>query len=209
MSIAKGGINWILVPFTFGIMALVPYFITDQLFFVLLAIFWFLFSGFLLIFFRDPLRIPPEDPKLIVAPADGRILNIDKVDRNRIRICTFMNIYNVHVNRMPLDGQIIGIKHKLGGFKPAYDKDSDQNERVEISMQTKLGKVEIIQIAGIVARRIEPYIEEKEKVKRGQRLGIIRLGSRVDVILPRSKVNVLVKTGMNVMAGITPIAKIR
>jgi phosphatidylserine decarboxylase len=209
MSIAKGGLNWILVPLTFGIISIVPYFIIKQFYFLILGILWFIVTVFFLIFFRDPSRVPPKDQNLIVAPADGKILNIDNINRNQIRICTFMNIYDVHVNRMPIDGQIIQLTHKLGGFKPAYNKESDQNERVEISVKTKLGKVDIIQIAGILARRIEPYVEEKEKVKRGQRFGLIRLGSRVDLILPKNKVHVVVKENMKVQAGTSVVAKIR
>lgn len=208
MAIAKGGLNWILVPLTLGIMSIVPYLIIKLFYLIILTILWFLLAVFFVIFFRDPARVPPKDPNLIVAPADGRVIKIGRGEKNKVRICTFMNIYNVHVNRMPIDGQIIKITHKLGGFKPAYDKDSDQNERVEITVKTKLGKVEIVQIAGIMARRIVPYIKENQKLNRGQRLGIIRLGSRVDLILPEHKVKVQVKTGMKVQAGTSVIAKI-
>jgi phosphatidylserine decarboxylase len=201
MAIAKGGLNWILVPLTLGIMSIVPYILINLFYLLILAILWFLVAGFFVIFFRDPARVPPKDPSLIVAPADGG-------GKNKVRICTFMNVHNVHVNRMPIDGQILKITHKLGGFKPAYDKDSDQNERVEITVKTKLGKVEIVQIAGILARRIVPYIKETQKLNRGQRIGIIRLGSRVDLILPENKVKLKVKNGMNVQAGTSVIAKI-
>jgi len=207
MAIAKGGSNWILVPLTLGIMSIVPYVIIRQFYFLILAIFWFIIAGFFVIFFRDPDREPPDDPKLIVAPADGKIIRIDKMNKSYIRICTFMNVHNVHVNRMPIDGQITKITHKLGGFKPAYDKDSEDNERVHITAKTRLGKIEIVQIAGLLARRIVPYVQEGQKVERGQRIGIIRLGSRVDLVLPVNKVEV--EIGMKVQAGTSVIAKIR
>lgn len=208
MPLAKGSMPWIIIPITLGIITIAPYFLVNLIYLLLLAIIWFLLAGFFVIFFRDPDRQPPPEPKYIVAPADGKIMAIEKVKNSKYKISTFMNVYNVHVNRVPIDGKIIKVTHKMGGFKPAFDKDSDQNERVIITMQTKLGTVEIIQIAGILARRIMPYVEKNQKVVRGERLGIIRFGSRVDLILPAARVRVKVRPGECVHAGTSIMAKI-
>ncbi len=207
MPLAKGSISWIVIPLTLGIISVVPYLIINLIYLLLLAIAWFILTGFFMIFFRDPERVPPENPKYIVAPADGKIMAVEKQQTKSYKITTFMNVHNVHVNRVPIDGKISNVTHKMGGFKPAFDKDSDQNERVIITMTTKLGTVEIIQIAGILARRIVPYVTKDQNVSRGERLGIIRFGSRVDLIVPAARIKPNVKPGDRVHAGVSIIAK--
>jgi phosphatidylserine decarboxylase len=155
---------------------------------------------FFLIFFRDPDRKPMGDEDDMVSPADGKVISIkDKT------ICIFMNIHNVHVNRAPLGGTVTRIDYKPGGYIPAFNKDSLVNERNHAVIGTEYGNIELTQIAGVLTRRIVSYISEGSLVKRGERIGIIRFGSRVDVIISQ---DFEFKVGLNdkVKAGETIIA---
>lgn len=134
-------------------------------------------------FFRDPERTPGPEGRLL-APADGVVQGVEAWPDGRTRIATFMSPLNVHVNRAPTAGSVTSVEHLPGGYLPAFDKDSDRNERVVWHFDTELGDLEMVQIAGAVARRIVPYIREGGKVERGERIGLIRFGSRVDVYLP-------------------------
>ncbi|MDP2766168.1 MAG: phosphatidylserine decarboxylase [Candidatus Methanoperedens sp.] len=155
---------------------------------------------FFFIFFRDPERSPPGDGEDAVSPADGRVISI----RDRT-ICIFMNIHDVHVNRAPLAGTVMHIDYKPGGYIPAFNKDSDVNERNHVVINTGTGILELTQIAGILTRRIVSYISVGSSVKRGERIGMIRFGSRVDVILQKGyeftvRVNDKVKAGETIIA---------
>jgi len=214
MNIAKGSLNWIISAFLIGVILSFISLILEikllKILFLLLSICFLLLGIFFIIFFRDPERKISKD---IVASADGKIREVSNLEDEEIgksiMISTFMNINNVHVNRIPIEGTIIKIIHIPGKHMPAFKKESDKNERVEIIVKTKIGKIKIIQIAGIFARRIVPYIKKGDKLKKGQRIGIIRLGSRVDLYLPRNKIkNIIVKKGDFVKAGETNIAKI-
>jgi phosphatidylserine decarboxylase len=136
-------------------------------------------------FFRDPKR---GIGKGIVAPADGKIVRMDELDDPDIgpatRIAIFMSPVDVHVNRVPLDGNITKVTHHAGKHVPAFNKDSDRNERIEYVMQTEIGLVKVVQIAGAMARRCVPYVDPGQHVKKGDRLGLIRLSSRCDLYLP-------------------------
>jgi len=158
---------------------------------------------FFLIFFRDPERtIAPG----VIAPADGEIRDIKQED-NQYLISTFMEVNNVHVNRMPLDGHIKTMTHFPGYHLRAWKKESDLNERVKITMETAIGEVTVVQLAGLIARRVYPYIKAGDDLKKGDRIGIIRLGSRVDVYLPADKIqSIPVKIGDPVKAGQDTIA---
>jgi phosphatidylserine decarboxylase len=158
---------------------------------------------FFLIFFRDPER---EIGKGIVAPADGTIRDIQH-EKEIIFISIFMEVNNVHVNRMPIDGEITKIEHFPGKHFRAWKKESDLNEKVTIDINSPIGNVKVIQIAGLIARRVYPYIKKGDNLNKGDRIGIIRLGSRVDVYLPANKVKkVTVKMKDAVKAGIDTIA---
>ena len=150
-------------------------------------------------FFRDPDR---ELGDGIVAAADGVISAIEREEDGRIRIATFMGLQDVHVNRAPLSGVVRDLGHRPGGFRPAYRKDSDSNERMEWTIDTDLGELRLVQIAGLVARRIVPYSGPGDRLERGQRIGMIRFGSRVDVTLPPG-VACAVHIGERVRAGCT------
>jgi len=154
-------------------------------------------------FFRDPDRAPGDG---LVSPADGVVQSIDEWEDGRIRVAVFMSPLDVHVNRAPLDARVKSVTHVPGGFTPAFNKDSERNERVVWLLETSVGELEVVQIAGTVARRIVPYLEAGAQVRKGDRIGIIRLGSRVDTYLPPGYAP-LVKVGDRTVAGVTTLAK--
>jgi phosphatidylserine decarboxylase len=214
MKIAQGSIYWILATFFSGLIFLFLMFFTSnsnlKYIFLFLTVIIFLLTILFIIFFRDPER---NISKGIVASADGKIREICNINDNDIGQCinisTFMNLYNVHVNRTPIEGIVKNITHKRGIHLPAFKKESEKNERVITLFDTNIGNVKVIQIAGTLARRIVPYIKIKDKLKKGERIGIIRFGSRVDVYLPSQKIkSICVKVGDIVKAGETTIAEI-
>lgn len=153
-------------------------------------------------FFRDPEREITEGR--VISPADGVVQSIMPWKDGRTRVAIFMSPLNVHVNRAPLAGTVTSVEHISGGFVPAFNKESENNERVVWHFDTELGDIEMIQIAGAVARRIVPYIPEGTKVEQGDRIGLIRFGSRVDLYLPEG-VEVDVEVGQKTVAGVTRI----
>jgi len=167
-------------------------------------------------FFRDPERTTPVREGLVIAPADGRISDIreltpppelDLDDRPRWRVSIFMNVFDVHVNRAPVDGRIVGLTYIPGKFLNAeLDKASTDNERQAFTLEMDNGeRIGMVQIAGLVARRIVRFVDRGDAVLAGQRIGLIRFGSRVDVWLPPGvKPQVLV--GQRTYAGETVIA---
>lgn len=206
MRIAERSENLILAPLLLGLLWLALGFISWPQAFLLHIMCFLIFllaSVFFLFFFRDPDRdIPPEG---MVSPADGVVKEI-RDDGMKVRIAVFMNIYNVHVNRAPISGRIVDIRHVFGGYIPAFRKDSERNERTYISMETPIGRVEVVQIAGALVRRIVTYVRKGDTVKKGQRIGMIRFGSRVDVIMPSERVKVICEVGDRVKAGESVIA---
>lgn len=159
-------------------------------------------TGGMLWFFRDPDRTPGRGR--VLSPADGVVQSIDPWPDGRTRVAIFMNPLNVHVNRAPLAGNVTSVQHVAGGFLPAFNKDSDQNERVVWHFETALGDIEMVQIAGAVARRIVPYLSAGAKVEQAERIGLIRLGSRVDLYLPEG-ISPAVSVGDKTVAGVTRI----
>ena len=157
-------------------------------------------SAGMLWFFRDPERTVAEGR--VISPADGVVQSIDAWPDGRTRVAVFMSPLNVHVNRAPLAGTVTSVEHVAGGFVPAFNKDSDRNERVVWHFDTELGDIEMVQIAGAVARRIIPYLPEGTKVEQGERIGLIRFGSRVDTYLPAG-VEPGVEVGQKTTAGVT------
>lgn len=155
---------------------------------------------FFFVFFRDPERTPSGDEDDAVSPADGKVISIKDG-----AISIFMNIHNVHVNRAPLAGTVTQIDYKPGGYIPAFNKDSQVNERNYVVISTEHGNLELTQIAGVLTRRIVSYISKGSRVKRGERIGMIRFGSRVDVIIPQ-EYEFTAKPGDKVKAGETVIA---
>ncbi len=173
--------------------------------------FW-IWAVFALQFFRDPARVPPADADAVIAPADGRIVVVEKVrdtvlDRDALKISVFMNVFNVHSNKSPVDGVVKGVWYTPGLFVNAdLDKASTDNERNAIHIATDRGDVTCVQIAGLIARRILCYTRIGETLSRGQRYGFIRFGSRVDVYLPVSA-RAEVSIGQKVTGGRTILAR--
>ena len=173
--------------------------------------FW-IWAVFALQFFRDPARVPPADADAVIAPADGRIVVVEKVrdtvlDRDALKISVFMNVFNVHSNKSPVDGVVKGVWYTPGLFVNAdLDKASTDNERNAIHIATDRGDVTCVQIAGLIARRILCYTRIGETLSRGQRYGFIRFGSRVDVYLPVSA-RAEVSIGKKVTGGRTILAR--
>jgi len=167
---------------------------------------------FCLNFFRDPKRIVPKDKNCIVSPADGKIIKIkefeDPKTKEKLRLVSiFLSVFNVHSNRMPVDGLIKNVDYIKGDFLAAFDhKASEQNERTEISIEAKFGSMVVKQIAGLVARRILCYAKKDEKMLIGDRLGFIRFGSRTDIILPND-VTLNVELDQKVYGGQTIIGR--
>ncbi|MFI0422584.1 phosphatidylserine decarboxylase family protein [Spongiactinospora gelatinilytica] len=157
-------------------------------------------TGGMLWFFRDPERVPGT--ARVLAPADGVVLSVDPQPDGRTRVAIFMSPLDVHVNRAPLAGTVTSVEHVSGGFLPAFNKDSEANERVVWHFDTALGDIELVQIAGAMARRVVPYLTPGAKVARGERIGLIRLGSRVDTYLPEGIIPA-VTVGEKTIAGVT------
>jgi len=152
--------------------------------------FW-LAALFVLQFFRDPPREVPDDPRAVVSPADGRIVAVEKardpwLERDALKISVFMNVFNVHSNRAPVDGTVKQVWYHAGRFlNAALDKASLDNERNALWLRTRAGTdVTCVQVAGLIARRILCYVSAGAELARGERFGFIRFGSRVDVYLP-------------------------
>ena len=177
-----------------------------------------LFTLFCLFFFRDPERVPPGRPGAVLAPADGRVVSIAPaappaelgLDATpRWRVSTFLSVLNVHVNRIPADGTITRIAYRHGSFVNAgLDKASEANERNAIALRLADGReMAVVQIAGLIARRIVCDLREGDAAHAGQRFGIIRFGSRVDLYLPEG-VQPLVAIGQTMVGGETVIAEL-
>jgi len=215
MRLAKGSGSWVFSSLSFGVFFFVLsvfFNIDDRIRSVLflVSVVWFCLVILFLVFFRDPDR---AIGKGVVACADGRIREIKRLDDEVIGKCimvsTFMNLYNVHVNRMPIDGRIVDVKHYSGWHLPAFKKESEKNERVILIVDSDIGRFKIVQIAGAIARRIVVYVKKGDKIGKGDRIGIIRLGSRVDVYLPEDKIKKInVKIGDFVKAGVDTVAEI-
>ena len=169
---------------------------------------------FVLQFFRDPAREVPDDPRAVVAPADGRVVAVEKardpwLERDALKISVFMNVFNVHSNRAPVDGAVRQVWYHAGSFvNAALDKASVENERNALWLRTADGTdVTCVQIAGLVARRILCYVGAGAELQRGQRFGFIRFGSRVDVYLPLGT-QAVAAIGDKVYAAETVLAKL-
>jgi phosphatidylserine decarboxylase len=176
-------------------------------------------TGWVAYFFRDPDRVTPLREGLVIAPADGRISAIERVrppqelglgEESRTRISIFLNVFDVHVNRAPVPGRITRSIYVPGAFlNAALDKASEENERRGLVIMTASGvEIAVVQIAGLVARRIVTFVGEGDTVGVGQRIGLIRFGSRVDVYLPPEG-QPLVAVGQRAVAGETVLADLR
>lgn len=176
------------------------------------ALLSFVLTIFVISFFRNPERMPPDDQQLLVAPADGTIVYVGPSAQEHLgecqKISIFMSVFNVHVNRAPCSGTVIKRFYKPGKFYDArHAKASCENEQCGLVLKADQGyTVAFVQIAGLIARRILCYAEEGERLERGKRYGMIRFGSRVDIYLPLGFAP-LVAVGQTTRAGETPLAK--
>ena len=202
VSIARAGLPWIAMPVAGLILSIAAFIYLDRWWTFIPVVGLAALSGFFTFFFRDPDRMAGDG---ILCPADGKVSRIWK-DGDHVVVAIFMNVHNVHVNRVPLDGKVTSVEHIDGGYLPAYRKDSDRNERFITTMNTRLGKVKVVQIAGVLVRRIRPYIRKDQLLVCNQKLGIVCFGSRVDTYLPVDKVELKVKVGDRTLAGVTTLA---
>jgi phosphatidylserine decarboxylase len=167
-----------------------------------------LLAAFLaLAFFRDPERRTRADPGVVLAPADGRVVRVLSPAQGRGAVISiFLSIFNVHINRVPVSGQVVAVERSPGGFKPAFREDaSERNAHVAVRIETPWGIVECVQIVGLLARRIMCRLKPGDRIEAGQRYGLIQFGSRVDVRLPATAA-VLVEIGRRTRAGVTVLA---
>jgi len=203
--IVREGIPFILLSFLLAVIFL----------FMGLQIAGVVFLGimaFIIWFFRNPHRNTPDYEKLVIAPADGRVLKVEELSNVPHltsackKVSIFMTVFNVHVNRMPCAGRVESIHYEKGKFLSAnLDKASTENERNILKLRTEYGQeILVVQIAGLIARRIVCWVSEGDHVRSGERFGLIRFGSCVEVYLP-SDCNLAVKVGDKVTAGETPI----
>ena len=199
--VAVEGIPFVVIA---GIIS-VLFFVADL---IIPAVFFSLVTLFIVWFFRNPERSVPPGEKNVISPADGKIIDVREMQENRIlnkrmlKISIFMNLFNVHVNRLPCTGKVVDIVYNPGKFVSAnLDKASLENEQNAVVLETPAGeKIIFIQIAGLIARRIVCWLRKGQFVKRGERFGLIRFGSRVDVYLPVGT-DVRVSLGDKVKAG--------
>ncbi|OGS42704.1 MAG: hypothetical protein A3K67_00840 [Euryarchaeota archaeon RBG_16_62_10] len=159
-------------------------------------------AGFLVFVFRDPRRSVGQG---IVAPADGRVRDVDPGGGY---VSIYLALRNVHVTRSPIDGVVESASRTKGKHAPAFSRNTPHNERLEVSLQTRVGTVKVVQMTGAIARRIVPYIAEGQTVHKGDKLGLIRFGSRVDLYLPASSVRIAIRKGERLRAGVTSIAEV-
>ena len=181
-------------------------------------LFWIglILTAWCIYFFRDPERSTPQDEDLVISPADGRVSSIAFVTppeemnlgaEPMLRISVFMNVFNCHVNRAPMRGRISVISYHEGSFLNAeLDKASEENERNSLTIDTARGKIGVVQIAGLVARRIVCWSNVNDSLEAGERFGLIRFGSRLDVFLP-ADVAPRVSVGQTAIAGETVLAE--
>jgi phosphatidylserine decarboxylase len=198
----------------FAVVSLVLYWIAHPLGWL-----GFIATAWCAYFFRDPWRVTPTRPGLVVAPADGRIVAVDAAapppelemgSAPMLRIGIFLNIFDVHVNRMPIGGRVIKRAYRDGKFLNAsLDKASEENERLAFRVATSAGAdIAVVQVAGLVARRIVATVDAGDEVITGQRFGLIRFGSRTDVYLPAAWTSLAI-VGQRAVGGETVIADAR
>ena len=179
------------------------------------AIFFGVLTLYFAYFFRNPVRHVPDDPDALVSPADGTVQDITSVEYDDFvggkanRITVFMSVFDVHVNRSPMDGEIKCQKYVCGAFRPAYkDAVGFDNEHHLLGLENDRLRITVTQIAGILARRIVSWVTLEDKLQKGQLYGLIRFGSCVEIVMPEN-VEILVKKGQKVTGGETIIGRIK
>lgn len=203
MFIAKEGIPFIVIPLVLGISA------------ILLGRFW-VYPGAVLVllalfccyFFRDPSRNVLQDNRLVISPADGRVMEITKEGDSKV-IRIFLSVFNVHLQRAPITGTVTSMEYKPGKFLPAMDKAAHiENEQNIIKIKNQQGEYVVKQIAGILARRVVSWVKQGDEIKMGQHIGLIKFGSQVDISMPGAA-DIKVKEGDKVTGGLTVLAEFK
>ncbi len=166
---------------------------------LLLSALWLFF----VVFFRDPERVPGPG---VVSAADGRVRAVAR-EGDRWRVAVFMNVTDVHVNRFPMGARVVSVGDAGAGFRPAYSEDATHNLQRRYALATADGAAEVVQMTGIVARRLVSFVRPGDERPKGARLGMIVLGSRVDVLLPADRFRPAVRPGDRVRAGVSTIAE--
>ena len=212
MSFAREGLPFIGIAMLLALGTLIAAVMMRSWPLWLLAFVFIILALWVSYFFRDPERTGERGSGIVIAPADGRIVMITEVDEpafihgKALRISIFMNVFNVHVNRYPVSGTVRFVHYNPGKFlNAATDKSSLENEQSSVGIESGSRRILVRQIAGLVARRIVTYSRDGDQVEQGERMGIIRFGSRVDVFLPTTA-RATVKVGDNTAAGASVIA---
>ncbi len=203
--IAREGMPFVLPTWFALLIAVGVYALFHAVAMVIAAVLLLALALFVTYFFRDPKRVPPSGDEFILSPGDGTVIVIEQIaDDNgnkKTLISIFLSVFNVHVNRIPVSGKVISAEHKPGKFLKAFERAAvTENERTEIIIQAPQGMVKFCQVAGIIARRIVCHLQGGEIVTRGERFGLIRFGSRIDLFLEQN-VSINVKIGDRVKGG--------
>ena len=176
--------------------------------FRLISLVLIVFLGFCFIFFRDPSRTIPVGDKIVLAPADGKVVDVSQSDNGEKKVSIFLSVFDVHRNRPPVDGLVTRVNYSKGRFLAAFNPDASEiNEHTDVEIQSPGGIVRVRQIAGILARRIICHLKEGQQVSVGESLGFIRFGSRTDLVVPPGT-SINVKVGDRVKSGSSIIGEL-
>ncbi len=203
--VAREGLPFILPAWFATALAVIIFVLFHPVAMLVAAILLFIIAAFVTYFFRDPNREPPSGDEFILSPGDGRVIVIEDIDDgqgNKVKLVSiFLSVFNVHVNRIPVSGKVTGVDYRPGKFLKAFERAAvTENERTEITIESSGGVVRFAQVAGIIARRIVCRLRGGETVSRGERFGLIRFGSRIDLFLG-TNVSINVKIGDHVKGG--------
>jgi phosphatidylserine decarboxylase len=179
-----------------------------------LGLLFVLLAGAVLYFFRDPEREAAREPGTIYSAADGLVTDVEEVEEawlggKALRISVFLSLHNVHVNRSPAKGRVVKFEEIEGGYAPALFGGSSENYRHKTLFEGEGGRLVLVQKAGMIARRITPWVHPGDEVETGERIGVIHFGSRTDVLLPAESYEPLVEPGEKTKAGLTPVARVK
>ena len=212
-SFSQRGYNLIIPSLVLALVNFLLFGFSKNVLVFVLGVIFFISGLFFIFFFRDPQRKIPQEENLVLAPADGRVIGLENfenypfIDSSGTKLSIFLSLWDVHINRAPISGKVISLKYSQGNFNPAFKKKaSSENEQNEIRLGNDKVKVVLKQIAGILARRIVCHVKEGDVVKSGERFGMIKFGSRVEIFLPE-KVKIEVGLNQKVKAGETVIGR--
>ncbi len=210
----KAGWPFVIIGAVVTILLIALFFIVGAgINFLIIGLSALIITLFFCYFFRDPVRVLPDEETAVISPADGKVVDIIELNDKDVGECTmvgiFMSLLDVHVNRSPFDGEVLSSEHYPGKFKPAFAKGAtEENEQQITLLKTEQGVIKIAQIAGVLARRIVSYVEPGDCICRGERIGLIKFGSRVNIYLPRN-ITIKVAHKQRVKATETVIAELK